>query len=103
MTTRREVFYGALAAASFAATGISAAAPAAAPQTSIDPMNLVNPQFRARLQDLLKQPGGFNVTPDKLAQVRAAARARAMPALAAPEAVERSIPGLRAHQMSASL
>jgi len=97
MTSRRELIrqgIGLMAATavprSFVAQSVAGQAQFAA--SPIDPMQLVNPQFRALVQSMPDSPP-MEWTTAMLAPMREGAKALARPLLPAPAVVKRMIPG----------
>ena len=98
LTTRRELItkgIGIVAgsvAAPFA-LGQTAAAPLRSGDASIDPLQLVNPEFRKSLEATLARGVPPPLTSATLAQRREAIKALGRPTLPTPEVVKRTIPG----------
>jgi acetyl esterase/lipase len=98
MPTRREML---AIGCGFAAAGLLNRTLAAQPGSSsaaaaaVNPMQLVNPEFRPRLQEMLKNSGGGShpISASNLKQVREMSGKRALPPLPEPKVTERLIPG----------
>lgn len=100
MLTRREftVLGGAAALGASIATNVAAAAPAAARSSlgHIDPMSLVNPEFRPALLELLKQEGGARaLTLSSLPKFRKLVDSVHLPVLPEPKVTRHLVPGYK--------
>ena len=73
--------------------GRVAALPLPPGEASVDPLQLVNPEFRKTLEAAMARGLPPPLTTATLQQVRVAAKARSQPMLPTPEVSKRTIPG----------
>ena len=86
---------GATAAGATLAGNRTPLASARASDLRVDPLSLVNPEFRPTLEKVLPMEGSFSLTQSSLPKVRRAMRSFSPPPLPAPKIESRLIPGLR--------